>query len=231
MVETEVSATAHASGRVRLHEVKDVTIKFLGVPRRLHSLMGGGNRLSDDEPRREVSLPGLWTPLTPFRDNLLVYDWASVIAHLMSDGTADYRVNGMYVEFKNVSDPSAAIAAPAYDRSGAAGYYADLANSPDADFLRVPLIAASTDNSDPTKFSANNRVTFFAMTQGAAGVHGKPFNDSVNSKVYGLALVAMPSQGDRSRDVVFSRTYFDADEQQVKTATSQVGVQWPMAFK
>jgi hypothetical protein len=68
-------------------------------------------------------------------------------------------------------------------------------------------------------------------TEGFVGVHGKQFSDSVSSRVFGIALVAAPGgTADPSQDLVFSRTYFDVDQQQVKPAGSGFAFDWLLSF-
>lgn len=173
-----------------------------------------------------------WTPTTRWRPNLVMLSWGLIAAPLVARGDPAYRVNGMFIEFENVADPDAPVAAPAYGRGREYGapYYASLAGSATKDYIRVPVFAAVTSNSNPALFDGDNVATFFAQSTGVVGVHGKPFSDADNSKVYGTALVAMVDEGDASRDVVFSRYYLPGGEQQVKLATSRVGVEWEMAF-
>lgn len=170
-------------------------------------------------------LPGIWVPSTRWRHNLVLYDWAGIAAKLMVEGDRRYRISGMYLEFRNAAPP---ITPPAFDRAGGIDYYQGLADSADIDFLRVPLVAGYTSNSDSGLFAADNTMNLFAQTQGVVGVHGKAFSDAANSVIYGGGLVALVDQGDYTQDLVFSRFYFDADEQQEKLPSSQIGLQWEL---
>jgi hypothetical protein len=172
----------------------------------------------------------LWAPLTPWTGNSILYDWASIAARLLADGNAAYRIGGMFVEFKNVADPDDPVTLPVVTRDQGIGYYNGLASSPDTDYLRIPLISAVRSNTDNTKFSDSNAINFFARTQGVAGAHGKTYSDGVNSKVYGIALVAIPDAGDRTQDIVFGRLYFSAANQQVKLSTSQIGCEYSVTL-
>lgn len=176
-------------------------------------------------------LPGKWEPLTDWQHNDVLYDWAAIGARLLTQGLSGYRIGGLYLEYKNVASPSDTVAPPAFDRSGGIGYYNALASSPNIDYLRVPLVAASFDSSDAIKFPNGNRCSFFAMSQGTVGVHGKAFSDVNNSKVYGGALVAIPSLADATQDIVFSRFYLSSGEQQVKLPTSQLGLSWQLVLE
>lgn len=177
------------------------------------------------------SAGGVFVPATPWRANLVVRQWASIVGKLLTTGDRAYRVAAMYLEFENQADPDVAVTAPAYDRDRSVAYYDDLAGSADRDYLRVPLTAAVLDASDEALFPAGNRMTFFAMSRGTVGTHGKPFGDAHNSKVFGAALVAAPVAGDATRDLVFSAIYFDPDDQAPKLSTGAVGVEWEVTLQ
>ena len=88
-------------------------------------------------------LKGLWLPMTEWKSNLIMFGWGEIVTKLMSSrGNGNYAIGGMYLEFKNVTNPSDVVTAPAFDRTGGITYYNDLSVSPDTDYLRVPLIAA-----------------------------------------------------------------------------------------
>lgn len=168
-----------------------------------------------------------------WRPNAVMYDWATIVATLLSQGNSAYRIGGMYLEYENVVTAETAVTAPTFDRSGGIAYYDSLADSPDADYLRVPLVANTVDSTDTDLFPGGNRLTFYAQSQASVGVgtHGKPFNDAAISKVYGGALVAIPDQNDRTRDLVLSRFYLDEADQVVKPATGQIGLAWRLVLE
>lgn len=168
-------------------------------------------------------LPGLWTRETDWQHNDVLYDWAAMGVKLFAGGDARYRIAGMYLEYANAVAP---VPVPSVTRAGGIAYYNSLGGTPDNDYLRVPLTAFTVDSSDAELFPQGNRMTFFAMTQGVVGVHGKPFSDVANSTVIGGALVAIPDVGDRTKDLVFARFYLPVDAQQAKLATSQIGLEW-----
>jgi hypothetical protein len=135
----------------------------------------------------------------------------------------------MYIEFENVASPGDAVTIPTFARGAGTEYYDDLQSSGTRDFLRVPLtqdplVGVAGDGDEYTK------LTFFAQTQGVEGVTGKTYSPGVNSKVFGAALVATPLFADRTQDIVVARSYFPADEQVLKDASSQVGVTWDITF-
>lgn len=154
-------------------------------------------------------------------------DYATVVSKLLS-GNPEYKAAGMYFEFQNLADPEDEVSAPSYEVSDGIDYYLGLAESEDIDYIRVPLTAATVSSSDADRFPGGNVLTAFAQTSGTVGHHGKTYSDSVNSKVFGGALVAMPDQDDSTQDLVISRFYFDAEKQQLKLSSSQIGLAWPL---
>lgn len=174
---------------------------------------------------------GIWSPVTGWSHNDFLYDSASIFSRLLVDGDGDYKVAGMYIEYRNVADPDDEVAAPGFGRDGGVSYYDDLASSPDVDFLRVPLTAALRESTDEELYPDGNLCRFFAQTQGSVGIHGKAFGPGSNSKIYGAALVAMPVQGDRTRDLVMSRWYLDGSSQQVVLANRQIGIERTATFE
>lgn len=174
----------------------------------------------------------LWDPCTPYVHNDLMYDWAVIVQRLLRgspDGKA-YSIGGMYLEFNNggTVDP-----VPSITRDGWATYYNNL-NSSEAtrDYLRVPLIATSEENTDDSLFSYPNKATFIAQTVGVGpeGIHGLTFSDANSSYVYGGALVAFVDD-DPDNDIVFNRFYFAEANQLEKLAGRQLGISWPIILQ
>ena len=76
-------------------------------------------------------------------------------------------------------------------------------------------------------------VTFNAQSTGTVGSKSTSpvaFSDTVNSRVYGCALVAYPDFDDKSQDLVLSRFYFDSTSQIDKAAGSNIGISWPITL-
>ena len=155
------------------------------------------------------------------RRNTILYSGADVLAKCLP---GDWKVGYMYLEYKNLADPSDPITPPAYDRSDGIAYYNGLSGSPDTDFLRIPITILPTYSASGADYN-NNQVSLYTMSEGTAGFFGKLFNESVNSAVFGAALVAAPDPADQSQDVVFSRIYAGIDKV-LKEPGMQVGVQW-----
>ncbi len=170
-------------------------------------------------------------PITDWCKNLVMYDWAAAVTRLLATGDSRYRIAGMYLEYKNVADPGDVVTPPSFSRAGGISYYNALSGSADVDYLRVPLTAATTASNDRELFPDGNAITYFAQSQGVVGVHGKAFSDANNSKIYGGALVAVPDLADRTQDIVFSRFYLPTNEQQVKLATSNIGLEWEVELQ
>jgi len=177
---------------------------------------------------------GLLVP-THAVSNQIQYSWGFIAARAIGLGDSDYQVAAMYFEFENVASPGDPVTVPTFDRSEGLDYYDDLSGSGTKDYIRAalvstPMIGVKTGYESYFGTNEGNKLTFFALTSGATGVHGKTFSDSVNSKVYGLALVATPVFADPTQDVIFARTYFQSSEQVVKEASSQIGGTWDVSF-
>jgi hypothetical protein len=170
--------------------------------------------------------PGEWL------DNLVLYNWATVMGKLLIDGLPHWRIQYLYLEFENVANPTTPVTLPTFGRTPADGwpYYQGLSTSTNRDFLRLPVLVRQLTSDDTSKYPQGNIATFLAQSAGLEGFHGKPFNDTVNSKVFGAALVVSPEPLDPTQDLVFSRAYFPASQQMVKTASSQIGVEWSLRF-
>lgn len=174
-------------------------------------------------------------PIT-FKSNQIQYNWGFVAAQTIGRGLAAYKLSAMYVEFENVALPGDPVTIPVFGREEGTEYYGDLQSSGSRDFLRVPLLqdpllGIATGFEDYFVEGTGNKLTFFAQTQGVAGVHGKTFSDAANSKVCGVAMVATPVFADWTQDIVFARSYFPLGEQTLKEVSSQIGVSWEFLFK
>lgn len=151
----------------------------------------------------------------------------------------DYSISAMYVEFENQTDPDEPVTVTDFERTAGLEYYAALAETPNRDFLRVPLrlepaitvASGSLGEVVLADSDQGNQLTFFAQTSGTQGVHGRAFSHTLNSKVYSAALVATPYFNDQSRDVIFARTNFAIGDQVGKEASSQVGITWDISFE
>lgn len=173
------------------------------------------------------------------KPNQIQVSWGHIAARQIGFkrpvGALDYSIGAMYFEFENVGDPDDPVTPPDYDELEGVEYYEDLLGSPTRDYLRIPLAVEPTlgIEADHSVFQAGisgNKLTFHAQTAGLVGVHGKEFSSNVNSKIYGLALVATPVQNDETQDEVFARTYFATDDQVVKALSHQAAIDWDIIF-
>ena len=175
----------------------------------------------------EASL--IWTPQTEFKKNLVLNQWATIVAKLLTSGDARYRIAGMYLEFENTASPGDPVSAPTLNRTRDVTYYDNLSGSGVRDYLRVSMTATQL-LSNGSGFN-NNQMIFFARSQGTTGVHGKTFSDSVNSTMFGASLVAFVDNNDATQDLLLSSFYFEIADQQQKLSTSQVGLEWELTLQ
>jgi len=173
--------------------------------------------------------------------NQIQYSWGFIAAKQLGfrpqPDRMNYTISAMYIEFENLADPATAVSVAPFDRDLSIGYYNSLVDSSTRDFLRIPMtlepagsVSAGYEANLPVEQQLN-KLTFFAQTAGLAGVFGKTFSHLVNSKVFAAALVAAPRYDDRTKDVIFARTTFAADNQVTKEASSQIGITWDVAFE
>jgi hypothetical protein len=156
--------------------------------------------------------------------NDILYGWADVATRQMA-GQPGYQIATMYFEFENVASPGDPVTVPTFDRSGGVAYYNGLSGN--KDYLRIPITLDPTITSSDLATYVGNQITFFAITQGTEGMHGLPFSDTVNSEVYGYALVASPEPDDQTSDIVVARAY---NPQIGKVANRQIGAQYAVQF-
>lgn len=167
--------------------------------------------------------------------NQIQYGWGAAAAKLLATGNAAYKISTMYVEFENVGSAGDVVTQPTYTRSEGREYYENLSLLPDRDFLRVPLllpaaISVESGYEDYMPDAEGNLLTFYTQSQGIAGYHGRAFNHSVNSKIFGAALVVTPDATDPTADIIVARTYLNSGDQVLKVAASQVGLTWQLSF-
>jgi hypothetical protein len=168
-------------------------------------------------------------PVTDWRKNDVLFSWAGIAGKLFTQGLNNFRISGMYLEFEN--NGGVPVTVPTFDRSGGLSYYQGLSGSATRDYIRVPITAATLESTDEVQFPDGNLMTFFAQTRGVTGVHGKPFSDVDDSRVFGGGLVAIVDEADDTQDIVFSRFYFAEDDQQVKLPSSQIGLEWEIELQ
>jgi hypothetical protein len=168
--------------------------------------------------------------------NTALYKWGFAAAKALGEGDGNYRINAMYIEFENVTSPTDNVTIPSFTRDEGLSYYTGLSSSSVKDYLRLEINitpSITIESGYENYFTSNvdgNLLTFFRQSAGTQGVNSKTFSDSVNSKVYGAALVVAPDFSDSSQDIVFARAYFVQADQTLKQASSQVGITWELPF-
>lgn len=168
-------------------------------------------------------------------ENTWQFDYGYIVALALTPGSALPGLNMAYLEYQNVANPADAATVPSFQPQDRLGYYAALAGTPDRDYLRVPMLVTpllSVRVGDEAFFPAGrgNQLTFSIQSAGTIGANGKPFADTVNSKLCGVALVCAPSIADRTQDLVYARSYYPAAKQQLKTPNGQFGVAYTLTF-
>ncbi len=178
---------------------------------------------------------GLWLPeLLAEQENAWMYTWGYLACKAIGQRDASYGINCMYIEYANVASPGDPVSIPSFNRQDSRSYYEGLGAG--RDYLRIPLRSTPFIDAAPGYESyfpdpgTGNRLTVSAQSSGTQGTLGRPFSDTVNSKVAGVALVAAPSLSDRTKDVLFSRFYYSTDKQKVKSAGQQFGIQYGLTF-
>jgi len=161
------------------------------------------------------------------QSNIIPYQGADVLARVLS-GNVNYKAAAMLFEFENTAGVPTI---PSPQRAEGIDYYLDdLALSLTKDYLRIPLvIPAGFSSSDSTRYNGN-QATFFAITSGTAGIHGRAFDHSVDSQVYGVGLVATPTPTQSTSDLLFSRSY-DGFDPVPKEAGYSIGGQYMIRFR
>lgn len=176
--------------------------------------------------------------------NQIQHTWGCLAAKalgLRPDGLGpSYNISAVYFEYENVLTPETTVVEPqSFSKTLNIDYYNTISVTPNRDYLRVPIIVApqfSTASGYAGLLPTNqqfNQLTFFAQTTGTSGMSGRSFGANVGgraSKIYAAALVAAPDLDDPTKDVVFSRTVFSADNQVIKDASAQIGITWSVAF-
>lgn len=165
------------------------------------------------------------------KKNLILYGAADILGQLLA-GEDEYKIAGLYIEFQNTAG---VVTPPTVTRADGRDYYDALVTSPDTDFLRVSLTTSPGIEDSSSEYNSN-LITFFGVSDGTTGFHGKTFSQAANSKVFGAALIATPTPASQSSDIVFSRVYIgdvgigwaDAIE---KVDGQQIGVTWGIEFQ
>ena len=154
-------------------------------------------------------------------NNIVVNSGVDLMATLLAGrGVAP---NTMYLEFMNTAGAPPVITP---DAAEGRDYYAgvELNGDDNHGYLRLALAAQPQLESSDAAFNSD-RVQFIAISNADYGLYGaSAFSDVANSKVFGLALVAAVDAGDRSRDIVFARSYDFSYKQ--KLSGEEIAISW-----
>ena len=159
--------------------------------------------------------------------NLVTFDSVTAITKLLA-GDLAYAVTTVYLEFDNSN--SGPVTTPVINADDdAVAYYAALAGNPHRDYLRVPVLSASTRETVPNS-GRFDVLEVHTVTQGTAGVHGRGFSHTFPSRIYGAALVASPG-GSPSQDIIVARKYLsDGSMQREKSVDNPIYGLWEWTF-
>lgn len=137
-------------------------------------------------------------------DNTFMFAGADVIGLMLAGKRGPPRY--AYLEFFNGASPGSLPDEPGRDEGKS--YYDAIAGaeSPDRDYVRVPLLFSPALT--PTSAEYESNAVNFVITSDLAPEEGKaglPFGNAAGSSVYGAAIV---SEGDTEEsDLVFARLY------------------------
>jgi hypothetical protein len=128
------------------------------------------------------------------------------------------------------------VSTPSVTRDAGLNYYVALADVPDRDYLRLPIVGgpsfgtiAGTEGNLPE--GSYNLAIVRGMTAGfSAGEGGVAFGSGSQSKLCGMALVSSPVRDDPSADVVYGRVYWAADKQVVAPSGLDLAVEYEITF-
>jgi len=160
------------------------------------------------------------------QQNIIPYQGADILARILA-GDDTYAPGAMFFEYENTAGVPV-VPTPARNE-GIDYYLSDLALDPDKDYIRAPLIVSPSISSSGSDY-AGNQVTFFAITAGTSGIHGRSFAQANDSKVYGVALAATPTPTQYTGDRLFSRSY-DGFDPVPKEDGFQIGGQYIIRFR
>jgi len=163
--------------------------------------------------------------------NLVTYGGADIMAKLIS-GDVKYAINGMYFKYQNTTDTPEGTT-PTRELTASDQYWT-LTGTDNIDWLRVPIITTGKIAKSPYNSVAynGNSVTFVATTA-SVGTTGEtpeqnPFSGGDNSKIFSVALVAMPDILTPSTDIAFSMANLTSAIPAIEN--SYIDVFWTITF-
>ena len=156
---------------------------------------------------------------------VLTADTPKALAYAMSD--SPHKIY-MYLEYTNAGVPGLPLPQAIPGFSDPSAYYRNLNSS--SNFLRVPAVRDPNVTSSLVASVSTTTTTFFAqssLSYSGSNSGGAPLTDGT-SKCYGAALVLVPDEQDRTKDLVLGRSYFTANPI-TKTAASELFVTFPFS--
>lgn len=156
---------------------------------------------------------------------VLTADTPKALAYAMSD--SPHKIY-MYLEYTNAGVPGYPLPQVVPGFSDPLAYYWSLI--PARNFLRVPAVRDPNVISSLVNLVSTTTTTFFAQSSSpytGSNSGGAPLTDGT-SQCYGAALVLVPDEQDRTKDLVLGRSYFTANPI-TKTATSELFVTFPFS--
>lgn len=167
-------------------------------------------------------------------ENDWMYEWSQIGTQLAYSANPAYLPAYIYVEYRNLSNPSDTAPIPTISRVDGLRYYLNLVTP--ADYLRLPVLTRSLGRDSSyagTQYMSSgtyNMLTLIAQTTGSTGVHGLPYSNAANSKIYGIAVAAGPVPSDHTQDVVWGRSYYAGGDQFVVPSAGAVQVTYNLTF-
>lgn len=134
----------------------------------------------------------------------------------------------MYLEFANNSSfvPAYTTAASIPNFANPKTYYSSLSTR--LDYLRVPAIRQPTTSSSVVGSTYSTSTIFVGQSFPPYTSINNALTFTTGSICYGAALVLVPDENDRTKDLIIARAYFTpSSEYLVKTASSEVFVSFP----
>jgi hypothetical protein len=128
---------------------------------------------------------------------LILPSAASIVFQAILPGTggSGAKLDIAYLEF--VNGPT--VTPPDIYPEESPEYYDRLEATPDRDYLQCKVLSHKTQQS----MLGRTVLSVVVVSEGDAGVHGKPFSAMAGSRVYGIALAA--SQSNHRDDILFMR--------------------------
>ena len=171
-----------------------------------------------------------FTPILE-QKNLVTYGGADIMAKLIS-GDSRYAINGMYFKYENTTG-TPAVVTPSREDTASSKFHS-LTGTDNIDWLRVPIITNGKIAPLPVSSYYNGNSVTFVATTASAGTTGQtseenPFSSADNSKIFAVALVAMPAESPINGDIAFSMANLASAIPAIEN--SYIDVFWTITFQ